>query len=270
LTATTHKRVLAVVTDDLSCSESVEEIRREAGDGGTELRVVVPAVEASAFRHTMGDVDEPKKQAEERLQMVLDHLRENGVSASGEVGDPDPVEAAEDALREAPADEVLIFGHAGSDSRWFEDGLFDRARERLEPPLRMVVIEHDDDGGEHVADVETASAGRDPRETRHEIGSAYLPGLSRADLAGIVAGIAGTVAVAVLAAVVTSGGSQGWEAVAILIAIGTALINLAHVVGLTLFESVRYRGGFAKLFHRLSLIITPVAVLANLLIVLFA
>ena len=54
------------------------------------------------------------------------------------------------------------------------------------------------------------------------------------------------------------------------IAIAIALINMAHVVGLTLFESVRYRGGFAKFFRDLALIGTPLAVLANLLIVLFA
>ena len=45
---------------------------------------------------------------------------------------------------------------------------------------------------------------------------------------------------------------------------------MAHVVGLTLFDSVSYRGGFAKLFRTLSLVVTPTAVLINLLIVLLA
>ena len=44
---------------------------------------------------------------------------------------------------------------------------------------------------------------------------------------------------------------------------GIALVNMAHVVGLTLMESVRYRGGFAKLFRYLSLIGTQLAVVAN-------
>lgn len=55
---------------------------------------------------------------------------------------------------------------------------------------------------------------------------------------------------------------------AIGIAIFTALINMADVVGLTLFESVHYRGGFAKLFRTLSSVGTPLAILANLLILL--
>lgn len=40
-------------------------------------------------------------------------------------------------------------------------------------------------------------------------------------------------------------------------------MNLAHVVGLTLMESVSYRGGFAKFFRSLSLIGTPLAAVAN-------
>ena len=41
-------------------------------------------------------------------------------------------------------------------------------------------------------------------------------------------------------------------------------------VGLTLFESVRYRGGFARFFHTASLVLTPAGVLTNLLILLLA
>ncbi len=45
---------------------------------------------------------------------------------------------------------------------------------------------------------------------------------------------------------------------------------MAHVVGLLLMESVRYRGLFAKFFRTLSVLGTPIAVLINLAIALFA
>jgi hypothetical protein len=263
-------RVLAIVTDRVGGRESVEQIRHDGGE--LELRVVVPAVEASPFQHTLGDIDEPREQAEQRLREILAELRGNGIEASGEVGDPDPVQAAEDALRKGPADEVVIFENAGDQSRWFEDGLFEKARETLTPPLRMVEIRHEPGGEDHVVDVETAGAGTENLETEHEIGSAYVPNLSRADFAGMVAGILGTIVVAVLAAAITAGEGtkeSGWEAAAILIAIGVALANMAHVVGLTLFESIHYRGGFAKFFRFLALVITPAAVLINLAILLF-
>ena len=141
------------------------EIRRAGNGAGAEVRVVVPAVEASVFQHTLGDIDEPRKQAEERLGLALRALHDGGIEAVGEVGDPDPVQAAQDALLKAPADEVLIFEHESAQARWFEEGLFERAQDSLEPPLRMVVLHGGDPGGEHVVAVEDAGAGAWSRRT---------------------------------------------------------------------------------------------------------
>lgn len=265
----TH-RLLAIVTDDPLGAEPLGELRAAAKGQEVDLRVVVPAVEANAFRHTLGDVDEPKREAEDRLGHVLEELRANGIAAAGEVGDPDPVQAAQDALLKAPADEIVIFEHERAQARWFEEGMLEKAEAGLDPPLRFVVVHSDGDGTGHVVGVETAGPGTRDRAEGHEIGSAYLPGLSRADFAGMVAGIVGTIVAAVLAAAVTAeDGAVSWRAAAaILIAIGVALANLAHVVGLTLMESVRYRGGFAKFFRYLALTGTPLAVLVILVLLL--
>jgi hypothetical protein len=260
-------RLLAIVTDELHPHDGTEELRRYSGD--VALRVVVPATEATAFRHTLGDVDEPRREAAKRLEEALATLRRDGFEAAGEVGDPDPIQAAQDALLKEPADEILIFEHEFSQSRWFEQGLFERAQVGLDPPLRMVVLR--DAGNGAVASVQEAGAGTyDPSEEK-EIGSAYLPGLSRGDFAGMVVGVVGTIVAILLAAAAGANGQEiGWNAVAIGIAIAVGLINMAHVVGITLFETVHYRGGFARFFRTLSLIGTPLAVLANLLILLFA
>ena len=270
-------RLLAIVPDGIHGEEPIEEIRKAGGDEGFELRVVVPAVEAKVLRHTMGDIDEPKAEAEERLRRVMEDLSGQGIEAAGEVGDPDPVQAAQDALLKAPADEVLIFEHEEQQARWFEEGLFEKAQAGIEPPLRMIVLHSDGDAAagetaatEHVVEVEQAGRGTvDPAEG-HEVGASYVPGLSRGDFLGIVLGIFGTIVAAILAAAVVGdpGEETGKEAAAILIAIGTALANMAHVVGLVLMESVRYRGGFNKFFRYLSLIGTPLAVVVNLVLLL--
>jgi hypothetical protein len=263
------RHVIAVVTDTLRGDEPVEELTRTTNGEGVEVRLVVPAVEANVLRHTLGDIDEPREQARERLEASLRYLRQHGVEAQGEVGDPDPVQAAQDALLKAPADEVIFFEYERGEGRWFEGGMFDHAKESLEPPLRMVVL--DGDADDQIVDVEKAGRGT-ISGVEHEVGSAYLPGLSRADLAGMIAGIVGTIIAAILAAVAAGGSSTdtGWVGVAIGIAIATALINMAHVVGLTLMESVRYRGGFAKFFRTLSMVGTPIAVLINLAIAILA
>lgn len=268
------RRVIAILTDNLHGSEPVEEILANADQDGVELRVVIPATEANALRHTLGDVDEPKHEAEERLERALRTLRGEGIEVSGEVGDPDPVQAAQDALLKEPADEVLIFEHCEEQSKWYEQGLLERAQEGIEPPLRVVVVETgDDQHPDHVVEVEKTGRGTvNPVEGREVGGGAYVPGMTRSDFTGIVAGILGTIVVAILAAAITggSGHESGWEAIAILIAIGIALANLAHVVGITLFEAVNYRGGFAKFFRTLALVATPLAIVVNLAILVFA
>lgn len=263
-------RLLAIVTDPLEGQEPVDQIRDQADGDGLELRLVAPAVEAGPFRHLLGDVDGPMREAEARLRTSLTELRRFGLQATGSVGDPDPVQAARDALREAPADQVLIFERDGK-ARWFEDELFERAREQLEPPLRLVMLEVGEGGGDdHVIGVAEAGPGVvDEAADGVEI-SDNLPRFHRRDLAGMLIGVVGTIVAAVLAAAAASdGGSAGGAgAAAILIAIGIALINLAHVVGLTLAQSTHYRSGLGRVFGTLSLIGTPLAVLANLILLL--
>src|SRR5436305_3262152 len=225
-------RVIAIVPDDLHGSEPIDQLQANADGGGVEVRVVVPAVEANSLRHTMGDIDEPRQQAEERLQRILKLLGENHVEVSGEVGDADPVRAAQDALLKAPADEVLIFEHAEGQAEWYENGLYERAQESIEPPLRLIVLEQAENQPDHVVDTERTGRGTvNPIADQEVAGGAYIPGMTRSDLAGMVAGLLGTIIVAILAAAVASGAGHesGWEAVAILIAIGIALANLAHV-----------------------------------------
>ncbi|HST68531.1 MAG TPA: hypothetical protein VLI94_02610 [Solirubrobacterales bacterium] len=267
------RRVIAIVTDELHGPEPIEQLQANANGDGVEVRMVVPAVEASPFRHTMGDLEEPRKQAEARLERNLEVLRASGVEVSGEVGDPDPVQAANDALLKGPADEILIFEHAEGETEWYEKGLYERAQESLEPPLRLIVLETgSQESPDHVVDVEETGEGLvNPIADKEVAGGAYVPGMTRSDFAGMIAGVFGTIVVGILAAAVASGVGRetGWEAVAILIAIGIALINIAHVVGLGIMESIRYRGGFAKFFRNMALTLTPLAIVVNVAILLF-
>jgi hypothetical protein len=262
-------RILIVATDDVAGPELLEDLRGHLGDAhATEVMVTSPAVEKSAFRHALGDVDAASMQAGRRLETSLDELNRAGISASGEIGDSDPLVAAGDALRQFAADEVLIVAHVSDQARWFEDGLFERAQAELEPAVRMVTLRRDEeDGPPHLAAVEEAGPGLKPEPgADHEVEiSPNLPRLTRGGLAGILIAIVGTIVVIVLAGTGPSIDSAGGAA-QILIAMALALINMAHVVGLTLLESVHYRGGWQRFFSRLSLTATPLAIVANALI----
>ena len=270
------RTLIAIVTPAFGSPESVDQLKQEANAVGNgdqaDVRLVAPAVEINPLHHTLGDIDEPRVKAKARLDEALAVAEAGGIVVTGvEVGDPDPVQAAQDSLLKEPADAVLIFAHADDAKAWYEGGLWENAEDSLRPPLKLVVVDGGADDNEHVVDTETSSAGYSNTDADSEVDSAYLPGLTRGDLGGIALGIIGTIVVIILAAVAGGGGSPtGWRALAIGIAIATALVNMANVVGTVLMESVRYRGGFAKFFRDIAVIGTPIAVLVNLAIAIFS
>jgi hypothetical protein len=262
-----ERSLIAVVTPAFGSAESVEALAREVDGTPTDVRLIAPAVESGTLHHTLGDVDQPRVEALARLEEALAAVRSKGLEASGEVGDSDQVQAAQDALLERPAEEVLIFAHADDCRDWYEGGLWRHAEETLAPRLKMVLV----DGDAHVVSTEEVAAGHLDADLAHEGGNAYMPDVSRADMTVIVLGILGTITAIVLAAAAAAGGgTTGWHAIAIGVAIAIALVNMSNVVGTLLMDSVRYRGGFAKLFRDLALIGTPLAVLVNLAILVFA
>jgi nucleotide-binding universal stress UspA family protein len=268
------RSLIAIVTPAFGSAESIEALKREVATGGgdgTEVRLVAPAVEINPLHHTLGDIDQPRVEAKDRLDEAVAAAHAAGLEVSAEVGDPDPVQAAQDALLKKPADEILIFSHADDSAAWYEGDLWKHAEDSLEPPLKLVVVDGGPGGNERVVDTETASAGLSDADAGHEVNSAYLQGLTRTDATGMALGITGTIIAIVLAAVAVTGGSaSGWPALAIGLAIAVALVNMANVVGILLMESVRYRGGFAKFFRDLSMVGTPLVVLINAAIAIFS
>ena len=69
------------------------------------------------------------------------HTSSLGIAASGEVGDSDPLQAMEDALRTFGADEIIISTHPEGRSHWLERGIVEKARERFAVPITHVVVD---------------------------------------------------------------------------------------------------------------------------------
>jgi hypothetical protein len=105
-----------------------------------EILVVAPALN-SPVRQWASDEDPARRQAQERLDSSLARLRDAGVDARGEIGDSEPLQAIEDALRTFGADEVIISTHPEGRSHWLERGLVESARARFEVPITHVVVD---------------------------------------------------------------------------------------------------------------------------------
>ena len=105
-----------------------------------EVLVVTPALN-SPLKHWVSDDDGARAAAQERLDRSLAQLAEAGVQARGEVGDGDPLQAIEDALRTFGADEIIISTHPEGRSNWLERGVVENARERFAVPITHVVVD---------------------------------------------------------------------------------------------------------------------------------
>jgi hypothetical protein len=57
------------------------------------------------------------------------------------VGDSDPLQAIEDALRAFGADELIISTHPPGRSNWLERDIISVARERFDLPIAHVVVD---------------------------------------------------------------------------------------------------------------------------------
>ena len=57
------------------------------------------------------------------------------------MGDGDPLQAMEDALRTFGPDEIVISTHPEGRSNWLERGVVSAARERFDVPITHVVVD---------------------------------------------------------------------------------------------------------------------------------
>jgi hypothetical protein len=264
--------LLVVATEAVAGVELRDTVAEHLRDDRAAVHVVSPAVTERGLEHAMGDIDEAIGEASRRLDESLRQLGDLDAEVTGGVGDSDPLLAIEDALQLFPADEILIVTHPDEESRWLEKDIFERARHKFEPPITHVVAERDRSGEEHVADIERAPRGvEEPADGEVRGRSENLPPMTALDIGGTVVAIVGTIVLVVLAATCPGdlqegGGSDTACVVRAIIAGLLGLINIAHVVGIVLFESVRYRGPFQRLFAQLSLFGTPVAIVVSLLI----
>jgi len=135
-----ERRILVVANETVGGERLREEIRSRSEGYEEQVFVVCPALN-SPLRHWASDEDGARLQAQERLEASLSRLRELGVDAKGEIGDAEPLQAMEDALRLFGADEIIISTHPEGRSHWLEKGIVEDARERFAVPITHVVVD---------------------------------------------------------------------------------------------------------------------------------
>ena len=82
----------------------------------------------SPLRHWASDEDGARPEAQRRLDASLASMRAAGIDARGEVGDGDPVQAIEDAVRTFRPDELIVATYRAGPLALARAGVVEKAR----------------------------------------------------------------------------------------------------------------------------------------------
>ena len=135
-----HRRLLVISNATCTGAELFREIRERARETDAEVLIVAPA-RTSRLHDWMSDADEGIAAAQKRLTVSLERCAAAGVPARGALGDANPLQAIDDAMRVFDPDELIIATHPPGRSSWLERDVVTHARERFAVPVTHVEVD---------------------------------------------------------------------------------------------------------------------------------
>jgi hypothetical protein len=147
------RNVLIVANQTLGGPELVEEIEKRAAQEPCSFWVLVPATQLAdlSVAPSIGILGGPlpvpapahgadgTAAAESKLAQELERLRGLGLTAAGEIGDPDPIEAIRTTVEARQFDEIILATLPQGISRWLRQDLVHRVQRRFPMPVTHVV-----------------------------------------------------------------------------------------------------------------------------------
>ncbi len=134
------RRLLVVATAPVDEETIRGEVRRHSGDEEAEVRVVAPAAELSPLQWLANEEDDARAQAEQRAEETAAAADPEAARVETSVGDPDPVQAIEDMLRDFPADELIVVTRRDDEATFLEKDAGEGALERFGLPVTHLTV----------------------------------------------------------------------------------------------------------------------------------
>src|ERR671926_1851816 len=136
---------LVLANETIGGKKLLDTIRERAAQGdGVRFFVVVPQTRP---RHGNVIYDEAvRDSAQVRVDLALEFMEDEGIQGSGEVGDQDPFNAAMDAIRARPIDEIIVSTYPAASSGWLKRDLIERLEEVTGLPVHHVVVDLQKEG----------------------------------------------------------------------------------------------------------------------------
>jgi hypothetical protein len=127
------KRTLVVANETVSSPKLLEALKRKAAEEPRRFIVIAPQ---SAQSGENGESD-----AHERLAHTLKGMENAGLQAVGQVADPDPFTAIQNALQFYAPDDIVISTFPETRSGWLRADLVGRVQASTGKPVEHVVSE---------------------------------------------------------------------------------------------------------------------------------
>ncbi|WP_027006056.1 hypothetical protein [Conexibacter woesei] len=170
--------ILVVANETLAGAGLLDVVKERAAAGGEDTRVIV-CVPRNKPKH--GNIiydDFVFDAAKVRIDLARRFLRDQGISAIGDIGDTDPYTATMDAVAEHHPDEIIVSTYPATVSGWLRRDLIERIEQASGLPVQHVVQDIDAEGipfkvtlvvaaktasGDELLNSLKARAGDDPR-----------------------------------------------------------------------------------------------------------
>lgn len=133
------RRYLVVANQTLGGAKLAAALHERIAAGPCAFHVVVPMTRPR--EHLVWTEGEARSLAQERLDRALSWFGEQGIDATGEIGDERPMLAIEDALIAREFDEIVISTLPAGASKWLRQDLPARAARRSGLPVSHVEAE---------------------------------------------------------------------------------------------------------------------------------
>src|SRR5690349_14117505 len=133
------KTILVVANETLGGAKLLEAIRAKAAGGDARVVICVPRTKPD-FGNVIYD-EAVYDAARVRVDLARIVLRQDGIEAIGEVGDPDPYSATMDCVHEYEPDEIIISTKPAEASGWMRRDLVERVHEASGIPVEHVVTD---------------------------------------------------------------------------------------------------------------------------------
>jgi hypothetical protein len=149
------KTLLVVANETVGGRALIDAVRKRAEQGPIHVVVICPQNEPKHGYVVHNDL--VREAAQNRLDMTLAELRDEGIDATGEVMDPDPYQATMDGIAQFHADEIIISTHPATRSGWLRRDLVDRIRQDSGLPVTHVVVDLDADRAHSISTLVVAN-----------------------------------------------------------------------------------------------------------------